>query len=184
MAYKNNHFVPQLILRRFGEEISTYNIRTGEYRQGQQTAEVFSKYEFYPLELEMEFGQLEGRFANILNQKILKTENHGEVELTRKELNIVKKFLLLEQMRVFVEEETCSNMSKIISDMHKKTGIFRTSFTHIFHLLSRTTIPQGFLYIQRKSKELSEISMRSPVFQPALEKISQYELLQSCRIAV
>ena len=70
----------------------------------------------------MEFGQLEGRFANILNQKILKTENHGEVELTRKELNIVKKFLLLEQMRVFVEEETCSNMSKIISDMHKKNG--------------------------------------------------------------
>lgn len=92
MAYKNNHFVPQLILRRFGEEISTYNIRTGEYRQEQQTAEVFSKYEFYPLELEMEFGQVRGRFANILNQKILKTENHGEVELTRKELNIVKNF--------------------------------------------------------------------------------------------
>ena len=128
MAYKNNHFVPQLILRRFGEEISTYNIRTGEYRHGQQTAEVFSKYEFYPLELEMEFGQVEGRFANILSQKILKAENRGEVELTRKELNIVKKFLLLEQMRVFVEEETCSNMSKIISDMHKKTGIFNYPF--------------------------------------------------------
>ena len=46
MAYKNNHFVPQLILRRFGEEISTYNVKTGEYHHGKKTAEVFSKYEF------------------------------------------------------------------------------------------------------------------------------------------
>lgn len=84
MAYKNNHFVPQLILRRFGEEISTYNIRTGEYRHGQQTAEVFSKYEFYPLELEMEFGQVEGRFANILSQKILKEKTVARWNLPEK----------------------------------------------------------------------------------------------------
>ena len=129
MAYKNNHFVPQLILRRFGEEISTYNIKTGEYRHGQQTAEVFSKYEFYPIELEKEFGQVESRFANILNQKLLKAESRGEVELTRKELNTVKKFLLLEQMRVFVEEETCANFAKMTSDLQLKTGSFKYPFT-------------------------------------------------------
>ena len=129
MAYKNNHFVPQLILRRFGEEISTYNIKTGEYRHGQQTSEVFSKYEFYPIELELEFGQVESRFANILNQKLLKAESRGEVELTRKELNIIKKFLLLEQMRVFVEEEACSNIAKMTSDLQLKTGSFKYPFT-------------------------------------------------------
>ena len=129
MAYKNNHFVPQLILRRFGEEISTYNIKTGEYRDRQQTAEVFSKYEFYPIELEIEFGQVESRFANILNQKLLKAESRGEVELTRKELNIVKKFLLLEQMRVFVEEEACANIAKMTSDLQLKTGSFKYPFT-------------------------------------------------------
>ena len=129
MAYKNNHFVPQLILRRFGEEISTYNIKTGEYRHGQQTAEVFSKYEFYPLELELEFGQVEGRFANILNQKLLKAESRSEVELTRKELNIIKKFLLLEQMRVFVEEEACANIAKMTSVLQLETGSFKYPFT-------------------------------------------------------
>lgn len=129
MAYKNNHFVPQLILRRFGEEISTYNIKTGEYRHGQQIAEVFSKYEFYPIELEKEFGQVESRFANILNQKLLKAESRGEVKLTRKELNTVKKFLLLEQMRVFVEEETYANIAKMTSVLQLKTGSFKYPFT-------------------------------------------------------
>ncbi len=129
MAYKNNHFVPQLILRRFGTKISTYNIRTGEYRYGQQTADVFSKYEFYPLELELEFGQIEGRFANILNQKLLKAESGSEVELTRKELNIVKKFLLLEQKRVFAEEEASAAIAKIVSELQLKTGSFKYPFT-------------------------------------------------------
>ena len=128
MAYKNNHFVPQLILRRFGEKISTYNVRTGEYRYGRHTADVFSKHEFYPLELELEFGQVEGRFANILNQKILKAECRGKVELTRKELNIIKKFLLLEQMRVFVEETSCAIFEKLLTELHNCTG-FKYPFT-------------------------------------------------------
>ena len=128
MAYKNNHFVPQLILRRFGEEISTYNVKTGEYHHGKKTAEVFSKYEFYPEEVELEFGKVEGSFANILNHKLLKAECKREVELNRKELNIIKKFLLLEQMRVFVEEASCANFEKLLTELHNCTG-FKYPFT-------------------------------------------------------
>ena len=142
MAYKNNHFVPQLILRRFGEEISTYNVRTGEYRFGQQTAEVFSKYEFYPIELEKEFGQVESRFANVLNQKLLKAESRNEVELTRKELNIVKKFLLLEQMRVFVEEARSSSFEKTLTDLHNCIG-FKYPFSE--KVLENETIHDRWL---------------------------------------
>ena len=40
----------------------------------------------------------------------------------------------------------------------------RTSFTHVFHLLSRTTISQSVSYIQRKSKELSESYQFAPMF--------------------
>lgn len=143
MAYKNNHFVPQLILRRFGEKISTYNVRTGEYCEGQQTAEVFSKYEFYPIELEKAFAQVESRFANILNKKLLKAKSRDEVELTRKELNIVKKFLLLEQMRVFVEEESCAYVSKMISDLHMGTGICKYPFTE--HVIEGETVHDRWL---------------------------------------
>lgn len=122
MDYKKNHFVPQLILRRFGEKISTFNLKTHEYISNQKTADVFFENEFYPREIELQFGEIEGRFANILNQKLLKADCAGEVELTRKELNIIKKFLLLEQMRVWVEEEQVLNDEKTLSELHFSIG--------------------------------------------------------------
>ena len=104
MSYENNHYVPQLVLRRFGEKISTYNIKTGEYLQDQKIARIFSKHCFYPKELEKDIGyKLESHFADILNNKILKAPYNEELELTRRENRIIKRFLLLEQMRVFCD---------------------------------------------------------------------------------
>lgn len=110
MAYKNNHYVPQLILRRFGERLCTYNIKSGEFKTQQDTASVFSEYEFYPVEVEKEFNALaEAPFALILNQKLLKAHCGEEIELTRKEVYTIRKFLLLEQLRVFVPDAVLAN---------------------------------------------------------------------------
>ena len=110
MEYKNNHYVPKLILRRFSEKLCTYNIRTGEIDRDRDIASIFSEHEFYPVEVEKEFNQFsEAPFALILNRKILKTDCREEVELSRKEVNIIKKFLLLEHMRVFVPDSVLAN---------------------------------------------------------------------------
>ena len=110
MAYKNNHYVPQLILRRFGEELCTYNIKNGEFKTRQNTAAVFSEREFYPVEIEKEFNtNAEAPFALILNQKLLKARCGEEIELTRKDIYTIRKFLLLEQMRVSVPDAALAN---------------------------------------------------------------------------
>ncbi len=101
MSYKNNHYVPQLILRRFDERLTTFNVKTGEIKEDQSTVSVFSEQEFYPVEIEQAFNQYaEAPFASILNKKLLKANCGDEVTLTRKEVNTIRKFLLLEQMRI------------------------------------------------------------------------------------
>ena len=60
----------------------------------------------------------------------------------------------------------------------------RTSFTYVFHLLSRTTIPQRFLYIQRKSKELSESYQFASMFFLCFphQKICDSEFISAIRL--
>ena len=111
MAYKNNHYVPQFILRRYSEQLCTFNVKTKDYQTNQNTSSIFSNHEFYPVEIEKDFNRLiESPFASILNSKILKCKARSEIELTRKEVNIIKKFLLLEQFRVFnINTELCQD---------------------------------------------------------------------------
>ena len=105
MAYQNNHYVPQLVLRRFGQKLCTYNVKTGDIKEDQDIANIFAEKDFYPVEIEKDFNSsAETPFANILNQKILKAPCGDEITLTRKEVTTIRKFLLLEQMRVYCND--------------------------------------------------------------------------------
>ncbi len=96
--FSNNHYVPRFILRKFSDKISTYNFKTGELIENQKCEKVFAEQNIYPTELEKQFNtHIESNFANILNNKILKSDTI--CELNRKENHIVKKFLLIAQMR-------------------------------------------------------------------------------------
>lgn len=123
MAYSNNHFVPRLILRRYKERLSVYNIRTGELKENNKLEDIFSEQKLYDEDIEIKLGQnVESPFANILTQKILKAEVGEEIELTRKELNIIKKFLLTEQMRVFINEGKYSALEKYLTAIQAASG--------------------------------------------------------------
>lgn len=123
MAYSNNHFVPRLILRRYKERLSVYNIRTGELKENNKLEDIFSEQKLYDEDIEIKLGQnVESPFANILTQKILKVEVGEEIELTRKELNIIKKFLLTEQMRVFINEGKYSALEKYLTAIQAASG--------------------------------------------------------------
>ncbi len=123
MAYSNNHFVPRLILRRYKERLSVYNIRTGELKENNKLEDIFSEQKLYDEDIEIKLGQnVESPFANILTQKILKAEVGEDIELTRKELNIIKKFLLTEQMRVFINEGKYSALEKYLTAIQAASG--------------------------------------------------------------
>ncbi len=105
MNLVNSHYVPQLILRHFSEnEIIQYcdiNGMTVEYRN---IKTVFSEKGYYPDQIEGDLGhKIEVQFANILNKKIL-PENY-KVTLTREELTIVKKYLIITTIRYNITEQ-------------------------------------------------------------------------------
>lgn len=55
MSYKNNHYVPRLVLRRFADKVSVYNIKTGELAEDKRLEKVFALSELYSEEVEKEF---------------------------------------------------------------------------------------------------------------------------------
>ena len=104
MAEKeNNHYVPRLILRKFDERISVYDLKAHELKLNQKLERIFASKKLYTEEIENMFcDKVESEFARLLNNKILISEN--ECVLTRKEVNLIKKFLVLAMLRT-VESE-------------------------------------------------------------------------------
>ena len=96
--FMNTHYVPRLVLKKFSDRICTYNIKTGELKENIKTEDAYSKTDFYDSETEDNFNRkVESQFGNLLANKLLKCE--GVVELSRKELRLTKKFLLLSVLR-------------------------------------------------------------------------------------
>lgn len=95
--YSNNHYVPQLILRRYNEKINVYNSKEKMLYEKKNIEKAFSGKNIYPREIELMLQKVEGPFGNFLNNKLLKAES--EITLTRKEIDLIKKFLMILQLR-------------------------------------------------------------------------------------
>ena len=81
MAYDNNHYVPQFILRRFGDKLNRYNVKTGDIKNKGSIINAFSGKNIYPEWLEHMLSDLESRIANLIDNKILNVSN--KVTITR-----------------------------------------------------------------------------------------------------
>lgn len=98
MAYSNNHYVPQFILRRFDNKINRYNVKSGEVIVKGSTLNAFSEKEIYPEWLELKFRDLESKIANLIDNKILNAND--VVTLTREENWLIKKFFTIAMLRI------------------------------------------------------------------------------------
>ena len=68
-GYENNHYVPRLVLRRYGDRINKYNLKTKEYIVSGNIKSAFNEKNLYPEELEKRLASVEGKFADLLNNK-------------------------------------------------------------------------------------------------------------------
>ena len=93
-----NHYVPQFILRRYGNKINKYNVKEGRFILKGSIQTAFSKKDIYPDELEEKFSKLESTFARLIDNKILK--NNNEIILNRNEIWLIKKFFTVASLRV------------------------------------------------------------------------------------
>lgn len=103
MAYVNNHYVPQGILRRFGEKMHIYDLSKRSLRLNEKTENIFSCYKLYSENLETKFGLIETQFINLID-KILKQEN--KIPLKRHQIWLIKRFLLISMYRVGSAKDT------------------------------------------------------------------------------
>ena len=106
MTYENNHYIPQFILREFGDTINVYDTKNKTLKQNQQTFRVFAERQIYPVGLEKDIGyKLESPFAKLFHNKLMTGKSGSTITLTRKELLLMKRFFLLETIRVVSMKE-------------------------------------------------------------------------------
>ena len=125
----NSHYVPRLVLRKFKDKLSLYNVKTGEFREEIKIENAYAEQNFYNDETEKNLAtMLEGPFGNLLANKLLKCQ--GTVELSHKELNLIKKFLLLSVLRSYgadkfmlLEKNFYINQQKNSIEYWRKQGL-------------------------------------------------------------
>ena len=97
-SVSNNHYVPRLILRKFSDKLSLYNVRTGELKENIPPEHAYSIEGFYDEETEKKLNQrIESHFGGLLSNLILKQDK--EISLSRSNLLLVKKFLTISMIR-------------------------------------------------------------------------------------
>lgn len=98
----NSHYVPRLILRRFNDKLSLYNVKTGELREDIAVSHAYAADNYYDKETENNLNlKIESQFGGFLANYILKQDN--EITLSRDKVLLIKKFLLVSLMRVYDE---------------------------------------------------------------------------------
>ena len=94
----NNHYVPRLILRKFSDKLSLYNVKTGELKENIPPEHAYAIQGFYDDETEKKLNlKIESQFGGLLSNLILKREN--EISLSRAHVLLIKKFLLVSMIR-------------------------------------------------------------------------------------
>lgn len=99
----SNHYVPRLILRKFSDKLCLYNVKTGELHESIVPEHAYAIDGLYDAEIERKLNEkIESQFGNLLSNVLLKADN--EISLTRTQLLIIKKFLLISVLRTMQNE--------------------------------------------------------------------------------
>ncbi len=116
-----NHYVSQFIIKKFSSAINIFDIHTGKIDESKRSHKVFYKDDIYDEEIEKLVNcNIESKVSNILNNKILV---EGGVKLTRKELDILKRYMLICSVRTQSEEQFCKALKKYESKADKYINI-------------------------------------------------------------
>lgn len=115
---QNSHYVPMLTLRKFSDKLCLFNVRTGEYKENTKIDKAFSDKGFYSSDIEEKLNlKIESQFGNLLNNKILKDEKI--IELSRDELLLIKKFILISVIRSMGNEEFMQKEKRYYDDLNE-----------------------------------------------------------------
>lgn len=112
----NSHYVPMQTLRKFGEKLCLFNVRDQQYHENANIKKLFSQKGFYTDEVEDKLNKkVESQFGNLFANKIISKKE--KIELSREEVYLIKKFLLISVIRSLGNEEFMQKEKAFYSDL-------------------------------------------------------------------
>lgn len=100
-----NHYIPQLIINRFSTAVNVFNLNTAEIREKRPSNKVFFTKDIYTDEVENSLNfHLERPFSSLLKRKLLVD---GDIEITRTDLMLIKKYMFITSIRSKDHEDFC-----------------------------------------------------------------------------
>ena len=113
-----SHYVPRLILKRFGERICLYDIQDGTLKEDVNPNKAYIRENFYSDEVEDLLNRaVESQFANLFDHVL--SRNNAEIRLKRTELRLVKKFLLVSIIRSMDAESFLQKEKTFYEDLQQ-----------------------------------------------------------------
>lgn len=121
-----NHYVSQFIIKRFSDAINIFDIHSGKIDESKRPHKVFYHNDIYENETEKLFAHIESRVANIIDQKIIK---HDTITLTRKELLLLKRYMLICSVRT----QTPEGFAKFIRGFESNAMHYISIYNNIYN---------------------------------------------------
>lgn len=120
-----NHYVSQFVIKRFSDAINIFDIHSGKIDESKRPHKVFYHNDIYEDETEKLFAHIESRVANIIDQKILK---HDTITLTRKELLLLKRYMLICSVRT----QTPEGFAKFIRSFERNAMQYISIYNNLY----------------------------------------------------
>ena len=118
-----NHYVSQLILKRFANALYIFDDNKKTITKHTQTENIFYKKDIYTDEVETAMNiNLENDFAKLLDKKVLSKDT---IELTRSELLLLKRYLLVCSIKTKTPEEFISSMRNFKSNTERYLNLLQ-----------------------------------------------------------
>lgn len=118
-----NHYISQLIIRRFSKAIHVFDCKKRRVTRYTNPQKIFYKENIYTDSVEDILNkELERPFAQLLDRKIL---NKDKIEITRLDVLLVKRFLLLDSARTFVAEDFFKVMKRFKSNSERYIALVK-----------------------------------------------------------
>ena len=124
-----NHYVSQFVIRRFSNAINIFDIHSGKIDESKRPNKVFYKKDIFDEEIERLINfNIESRVSNLLDSKILGKET---VELTRNEIELLKRYMLICSVRTLSEEHFASLLRNSFSKNANQYISFHNEYSRL-----------------------------------------------------
>jgi|GEM_PF-3669507 len=95
---RNNHYVPQFILRQYGDHLCVFNTKTQSFEEGRNPRSIYSEKGLYPDDIEEGLQQrVETPFVELVHQTDLL--NQKRIVLTSTQFDLLQKYLVVSILR-------------------------------------------------------------------------------------